>query len=311
MSFFAGARHILETATSREMKGRDDMTDTPNNTPNWFNGPVETVPGVGSSREILARGLDCEDDYISLVIAKASMTRSFYLAKTLLRRDHGLSQSPEREAAEKQAIQECDRALWAYEEEAFALHEILGGEDMLPKSKRLAQSLEECLVELEAFAELPLEEQAARCDTQLLCEIQNIELLAQTPEFVPEDAVDVEVSKDRIRKIAPKLHARLTEWAEHQIVYYGCDPFGWLYDLAQHSPSAALYRADIERLRAMREIAESEQTIESARRYLNRKDTGNALPSFFVQTLIELNESRLASAVSEKQRWEAVLANLQ
>lgn len=287
------------------------MTNTTNNAPNWFTGPIETVPGVGSVREILARGLDCEDDYISLVIAKANMGRSFFLAKTLLHRDHDLSQSSERDAAERQAIQECDRALWAYEEEAFALHEILGGEDMLPKSKRLARSLEECLADLEALADLPLEEQAARCDTQLLCEIQNIELLAWTPHPRPEDAVDVEVSKDRIRKIAPKLHARLTEWAEKQIVYYGCDPSGWLYDLAQHSPSAAIYRADIERLRAMQEIAESEQAIESARRYLDRKGTDSALPGFFAQTLIELNESRLASAISEKQRWEAVLANLQ
>ena len=296
------------------------MTNTPDNisknTPNWFTGPIETVPGVSSVREILARGLDCEDDYISLVIAKATMKRSFRLAKTLLRRDHG-SQSPEREAAEKQAIRECSRELRAYEEEAYVWHEFVGRDDMLPKSKRLAQSLEDCLVELEAFAELPLEEQAARyntpvCGVQLLCEIQNIELLEWTPEFVPEDAVDVEVSKDRIRKIAPKLHARLTEWAENQIVYYGCDPSGWLYDLAQHSPNAAQHRVEIERLRAMQEIAESEDIIEMARQYLNsNRDRDNALPEVFRETLTELNKSRLDRAINDKRHWEAVLDNLQ
>ena len=293
------------------------MTSTNKTITKWFIGPVEAVPGVGSVREILARGLDCENDYISLMVAKATMKRSFHLAKTLLRRDHGLSQSPEREKAEKQVIQECNRELWAYEEEAFDWHEFVGRDDMLPKSKRLAQSLEDCLVELEAFAELPLEEQAARYDTpvcgvQLLCEIQNIELLEWTPEFVPEDAVEVEVSKDRIRKIAPKLHAKLTEWAENQIVYYGCDPLGWLYDLAQHSPHAAQHRVEIERLRAMREIAESEDIIEMTRQYLNSKrDNDDALPEVFRETLTELNESRLDRALENKRHWEAVLASFQ
>ena len=126
--------------------------------------------------------------------------------------------------------------------------------------------------------------------------------------------MDVEVSKDRIRKIAPKLHARLTEWAERQIVYYGCDPSGWLYDLAQHSPNAAQSRVEIERLRAMQEIAESEQIIEMARQYLNSKrdrDNDNALPEVFRETLTELNESRLDRAINDKQHWEAVLDNLQ
>lgn len=294
------------------------MTNTNKTITEWFLGPVETVPGVSSVREILARGLDCEGDYISLVIARATMRRSFHLAKTLLRRDHdGLSQSPEREAAERQVLRQCNGELRAYEEEAYDWHEFVGRDDMLPKSKRLAQSLEDCLVELEAFADLPLEEQAARYDTQecgvqLLCEIQNIELLGWTPEFVPENAVDVEVSKDRIRKIAPKLHARLTEWAERQIVYYGCDPSGWLYDLAQHSPHAAQNRVEIERLRAMQEIAESEDIIELARQYLNSKrDNDNALPEVFRETLTELNESRLDRAINDKRHWEAVLASLQ